>query len=382
MNRESLRTLQVLPSLDPLDGGVPTAAVHANIAKQRAGIETTVAFVDKGNTSEMREQLSLAGMRTLGFPVVPRTRLMARWSVSPQLAFWLMRHLRAFDLIHVDGAWGLPGIVTVLLARVARRPVVLTPHASLTDFDVKAAPTAVRRVAKVVLKRYYLRFASLIVFSSELERADSVLGRSVRTAVVPNAVVDDRALTPVKSRPTGERRIVGFLGRLHPTKNVDVLIRALAMLPDNVRLVVGGEGSPDFTEDLRLLARALGVSDRIDWRGFLEPSERERFFADIDVLAMPSAYECFGMVGAEALVASVPVVVSDRTGLAEIVGSHGGGLVCRPTAEALANSLVALLDDARLRACAEEAGRAARSTVSYSAYGNSLRASYEALILN
>ena len=55
-----------------------------------------------------------------------------------------------------------------------------------------------------------------------------------------------------------------------------------------------------------------------------------RLLAGLDVLAMPSEYESFGLSAAEAMLHGVPVLVSERTGIAEVIARHGGGRITRP----------------------------------------------------
>ena len=371
-----LRVLQVLPSLNVHDGGGSSAAVHTTIAKARAGLDVTVAFADAGDVETTKELFERHGITVRGFPIALKDRrLSRRWAVSPRLAWWVVRNARRYDVIHVDAAWILASFVGALAAKVARRPVVLTPHESLTEYDVVNSPDRLRRAIKTLGRALYLRTLDLVVFSSRLELADSTGDRSVPAVVIPHPVAHDGAPADVARQPRRPATL-GYLGRLHPKKNVDLLIRALPLLPAEVRLVVGGDG--DLRVGLEELARGLEVSERVEWRGWLSPGDRDRFLEDIDLLVMPSAYECFGMVAAEALAAGVPVVVSSRTGVAEVVERHGGGLVCEPALDAVVRQVeAALRQHADL---ASDARRAALQRFTYDAYGRDIRAAYDALI--
>lgn len=376
-----MRALQVLSTLNLLDGGAASVALHATIAKQRSGVETSVVFALTGPSELGRSELERAGVAVRGFRVLaPRVPGMRRLAVAPGLAWWLVRHARRYDVIHVDSAWVLPSLAGVLAGRLARRPVVLTPHESLTDFDVATSRSPVTRAVKGALRRLYLRLVDLVVYSSRLESRDSARGGPARSAVVPHPVVDEE--DPPAAAPVGaQHRAVGFLGRLDPKKNLDGLIRALAELPADLRLLVGGDGPPEIAAELRRVAGEAGVADRVTWLGWLSPTGRAALFERIDVLAMPSRYECFGMVAAEALVAGVPVVVSDQTGLAEIVAAHGGGLVCTVEPADIAAKLGELLRESRSTAELARAARAvALERLSYAAYGRDVRDLYASLV--
>ncbi|MFE0252608.1 glycosyltransferase [Streptomyces sp. NPDC059010] len=110
--------------------------------------------------------------------------------------------------------------------------------------------------------------------------------------------------------------VVGGVGRLTPGKRFDVLLRALALLPLGVRLLLVG-GGPE-KEALRRTARDLGVAGRVVLTGerpYLPDSRDEApdlvsLLSAMDVLASPSPEESFGLAVVEALAAGLPVLYS------------------------------------------------------------------------
>ena len=128
-------------------------------------------------------------------------------------------------------------------------------------------------------------------------------------------------------------------------KGLDTLVAAarqvLARHPD-VRLVLAGRGRDEAR--LRALVRDAGLGDRASVESDVDPPRRARLFSGALVLAMPSRFEGFGMVAAEAMAAGVPVVATDLDSLPEVVGD-AGILVPRDDAGALARALSGLLSD-------------------------------------
>lgn len=120
--------------------------------------------------------------------------------------------------------------------------------------------------------------------------------------------------------------VVGIAGRVVRLKGHDVLFHAVARLtathPD-LRVLVVGEG-PDrpFFEQV---ARDVGMADRVVWVGRVEPERLPIYFYLMDVLAMPSQWEGFGLTAAEAMAAGVPVVGSDVPGLREVLDDGRAG---------------------------------------------------------
>jgi glycosyltransferase involved in cell wall biosynthesis len=173
---------------------------------------------------------------------------------------------------------------------------------------------------------------------------------------------------------------VGYLGRIDPKKNVDLIIDAVGTLTEDVSLVVAGRGDPQLEESLRRRADRL-LPGRATFVGWVGGSEKSAFLAGIDTLVMPSEYECFGVAAVEALAAGVPVIVSDRVGVAEIIRTHEVGVVVPPTAAAIAGALRRYLDDPACRtADANRARAAALADASFTAHGSRLVEVYTHLL--
>lgn len=361
-----MRVLRVSAGLDPVHGGPPVSTATSCLAALAVGVETVVAAVQEPGGAELVARLEAAGAECFSFPLARRAPALAwRWSVSPALAAWVRRHAREFDVLHAHGAWTYTTLTTLLAGLRTGRPVVLSPHESLTDFDLGTSGRA-DAFAKRTLRAWYRRSFAVLVFASELER-DASHGSRRRAAVIPHAL--ELPSAPAPSSSSGTLR-VGFLGRFDPKKNLDVVLQAL---PPGAVLHIAGEGTPEASAAAVDQARAAGVDDRTTWHGFVRGRDKESFFAGIDVLAMPSEFEGFGLAAAEALAAGVPVVVSRNTGIAPIVERHGCGTVIAPTVGELGRALA----DPALPGKRAAARRAAEAELALEAHGARLRELYE-----
>jgi glycosyltransferase involved in cell wall biosynthesis len=148
--------------------------------------------------------------------------------------------------------------------------------------------------------------------------------------------------------------IVGNVGRLHPDKDQTTLLHgfaaALPGLPANSQLVILGIGR--LEQDLKAMARELGIGDRVLFLG--QVPEARRYFRAFDVFALSSDHEPFGMVLLEAMAAGVPLLATACGGAKEVV--EGVGILFPlGDAEHLAQGLqhLAAMDDQQRRQCAE-----------------------------
>ncbi len=137
----------------------------------------------------------------------------------------------------------------------------------------------------------------------------------------------------------GPKRVVGFAGNVFQRKGLCHCIESLALLPDDVVLLVAGA---DHKEPYLQQAQSLGVAQRIRFLGHI--TDMPRFFHALDVFCLPSRNDPFGFVIAESVAAGVPVVTTANAGGAEIVRQGYSGMVCpqldsKSVAQAIADAL-------------------------------------------
>jgi glycosyltransferase involved in cell wall biosynthesis len=109
-----------------------------------------------------------------------------------------------------------------------------------------------------------------------------------------------------------------YIGQLVRRKRVDLLMRALGMLPPgSVELTVVGDG-PERTR-LQTLATKLGVAQATNWLGALPHQDVRKVMIGTDLLVLPSRFDGWGAAVNEALMAGTPVICSDHCGAADLV---------------------------------------------------------------
>ena len=164
------------------------------------------------------------------------------------------------------------------------------------------------------------------------------------------AAPEDRALhgTPA------EAPLLLAMGRLHENKAFDVLLHAMARLPD-AWLWLAGEGV--LAGELAALATELGVSERVRFLGWRD--DKEALLAAADLVVVPSRVEPFGNVILDAWAAERPLVAAAASGpAAHVTDGENGLLVPIDDADALAAAARRVLAEPALRQALVEGGRA------------------------
>ncbi len=166
--------------------------------------------------------------------------------------------------------------------------------------------------------------------------------------VVPLSVVPPEEEAPQPMRAPGDAATVLFVGRVAPEKGVDILLRALARVSENIALQVAGDG-PSLAESQEL-ARELGLEERVQWLGWQGVEQLAELYSRCDLTVVPSVWpEPFGLVGLESFAHRKPVVAFEVGGIPEWLDhEYSGLLVPVGDEEGLAQALERLAYDPAL----------------------------------
>lgn len=182
--------------------------------------------------------------------------------------------------------------------------------------------------------------------------------------VIPQFGVDEEAFRPSSSFVARHSSsfVIGFVGRLVKEKGVDLLIRSLAQLPAQVRLIAVGSG--DQESNLRKLAANLNLVERVEFRGTIPNSQIANVYSEFDALVLPSRTapnwkEQFGRALIEAMSRGTPVIGANSGEIPNVVGD-AGLLFKENDVDDLSNRLLLLFSSSRLR---EELSRKGRERV-------------------
>jgi glycosyltransferase involved in cell wall biosynthesis len=150
--------------------------------------------------------------------------------------------------------------------------------------------------------------------------------------------IDAHKYTP-SFEPRTENRVI-FVGRVTGEKQIDVLIRAISLLPKDldVKLEIIGDG--DQRRALEQQVEQLGITDRVTLTGYVSDDELREAYTRATVLAMPSIAELQSIVTMEAMASGLPVVAANAMALPHLVHDGQNGYLFQPgDAQQLADRL-------------------------------------------
>ncbi len=256
--------------------------------------------------------------------------------------------------------WAWAPFWSWLLRVPGRPPAVAVIH---NPVDHGAGPIR-SLAASIVLNRADGLFTHGRVLAETLRRAYP--GVPVAHRLLPSPPVTALPDPRVERRRLGFKpaeRVALFLGLVRRYKGLDVLLEALARLPEESpwRVIVAGEAWEGLETALPAQAGRLGLGSRVRFRfGWVPEDEVTRLLAAADLVVLPYRSGSQSAVAPLAMAHGRPVLATETGGLAEMVGE--GGVIVQPgDPEALANALARLGDPDRLRVLGDRAREIAAS---------------------
>lgn len=277
------------------------------------------------------------------------------WNLS-RFPFFIIKN--KIELVHICGVSYFPfweNTYYIFVARLLGKPVTLHYLGAFDQYYLEVGQLQ-RNFIEIVLKR----LDHIFVLSKKVESIMSAFISEERLTVIPSSVdtlifeAPDRI---IRSHSEGVRIL--FVGGLDPfRKGIFDLLKAFVILLEDYptsRLVLTGGDSFDTVKPKW---EALGISDNIDFQGWISKKELIKLYSSCDILALPSYNEGLPYVVIEALSTGLPIIASNVGGIAEVVDNEINGFIIQPgEIEKLVMYLITLAGDDKLRRNMSHANR-------------------------
>ncbi|HEX7518397.1 MAG TPA: glycosyltransferase family 4 protein [Chthoniobacterales bacterium] len=319
------------------------------IARHFRETSTVVLFAD----GPFRHALEAAGVQVRVFPSAWAMRGIRlegpRFSASNvaavlRLARFTAQAARGADLIYANSPKAL--LVSGIARLVRRKPVIWFLHDLLdeTHFSSRAIRLLVRVANRTAVRILANSNATAAAYVSAGGRRDLVQVAYDGFNATPFLDRSDLTALRVELRLEGSRTL-GVFGRITRWKGQEVILRALADIPLLVAVFVGVEEDAVYGNELRLLAREVGVADRVHFLGFREDVPQLIRLVDC-IVHVSTDPEPFGRVVVEGMLARRPVIATDAGGVPEIIEHGVSGILVTPGSSAeLAEAILRILSD-------------------------------------
>jgi glycosyltransferase involved in cell wall biosynthesis len=329
-----VRILHVIHSVDPRGGGPIEGIRQLSAPMVALGHRVEVLSLDRPGTPWPG-----------ALPFHPIGNGRAGFGYARGVVKWLVDHAGDYDVTLVNGLWQYGGVAVRSAAQRTRQPYGVFTHGMLDPWFKRRYPL------KHLKKWLYwpwgdyrvVRDAAAVFFTCEQERRDArdsfwlyrakekVLGFGITPP--PDDAAGQLAAFHTRFPALAGRRLLLFLGRVHEKKGCDLLLRACARTLADLHLVMAGPADGLYAEDLKRLAKKLGLAERVTWTGMITGEVKWGAFRAADAFVLPSHQENFGISVVEALACRCPVLISDKVNIWREITEDGAGLAEDDTQE-------------------------------------------------
>ncbi len=394
-----LKILQIVPSISLVYGG-PSQMVRglaAALSDQPVVSQVTVITTDSNGDVD---ELPLAV--PLGQPVIEdgyeviyfRCSPFRRYKFSLDLLRWLWANADQYDIAHIHALFSPVSTSAATVCRWKNLPYLMRPLGTLDPADLQKKKQ-MKQLYASLLERPNLAGAAAIHFTSEQEaKVSERFGVETPDVVIPLGValpdLPERAAAQASVRAAfdipAERTIVLFMSRVDPKKGFDLLLPALEKLHQRgclFHFLLCGANPQDraYEDDIRRQIQAASWADQATLSGFVSGQLKAQILSAADVFVLPSYYENFGIAVAEAMAASIPVVISDQVHIWPAIQSSAAGWVVPCEVKALTEALeLAIAQPEERRHRGQNARRCAQEKYSWEAIAQRITTTYQQLL--
>jgi glycosyltransferase involved in cell wall biosynthesis len=354
---KNLRILHIISSVDPRGGGPIEGVVSSSQVWFQHGHERHILCLDPPDAPWVRQcsvPTFAVGFGGWFYRFLRRIFPWLRYGYTPKLSRWLKTYINHYDAVVVNGLWNYASYGSWRALHTLDTPYFVFTHGMLDPWFNTAYPTKTffKTLFWKLFEHKVLRDATGVLFTCEEER---LLAARSFTPYAAREFVAGYGARDVSGDPKAQlaafyaklpavrgRKLILFLSRIHEKKGVDLLIDAFARLagefPD-FDLVIAGPDQVGLQARLARRATEKGVAPRIHWPGMLTGDAKWGAFRAAEFFVLPSHQENFGIVVAEAMALSRPVLITNKVNIWREIEQDGAGLVVDDEAEAIAAGL-------------------------------------------
>ena len=294
-----MRISYTVSSTEILSSGVTHCVNELSKGLKRLGVQTEILSLSNSKfISNNRFERKFKG----DFSNIP---LIHKAGISHSMKKYVMSS--SSDIIHTHGLWMFPNFY-----RNSHSKFVISPHGMLAQGALKFS-TKKKKIINLLFQRYAFADAKLLIATAESELEDiRKFGLKMPIAIIPHGV----KIPHIKKNIIQKKiKTAISLGRLHPKKGLDTLIRAgsrIEKIFNNWELKIVGPDEGGYTKILKLLIKELNL-ERVAIEPAIYGSEKDKLLSKCDIFVLASKSENFALTVAESLAVQVPVIATKNT---------------------------------------------------------------------
>lgn len=384
-----MRILQVTNFFKPSfeAGGVARVAYDISKSFVKNNHEVTVFTTNRSKKNldvKVNKPLNIEGMKIYYFDNIRKYFPVKIVPIPYYLPIIARKEVQNFDIIHIHEHRTLLAIIVHYYAKKYNIPYVLQAHGSALPFLQKQK---LKKIFDIFFGYNILKDASRVIALNETEASQyQKMGvNPYKIEVIPNGIdlsnynnAPKKGTFRAKNSISINDKIILYVGRLHRSKGIDLLVNSYSILIKNIpdsKLVFMG---PDdgFRIELELLCEKLGVRENVLFTGFVDSDTKMAALIDSDVFVTPS-FSGFPVSFLEACVFGLPIITTTKGDNLDWIDNKVGYVVPYNDEE-LSDAIFNILSDEILRKkYSDEANKLIETIFSMDVFINSVYEVYQ-----
>ena len=357
-----MKILHVAPSLKPEWGGVAKVVKGLTESLAKKGIRISIFA-----PSENNKNIFISDIEGVDTRIFPEGFFSKCWpGYSKSLAEGLKKEIFDFDLMHIHGIWHYPNFAGYQAARFAGKPFMVTVHGKLEPWCLNHKAFK-KKIYSGLIQRKILREASALhaITDEEVKNISRFVDNKNIFRVNNGLNTEEFEGLPERERfgdlhpEVKGKKVILFLGRIHPVKGLDLLARAfgdLLKVRRDVQLVIAGPDENGYRGQITELLKTENALSSTSFTGMITGRDKLAAFSGTDILVLPSYSEVLGLSVLEAMACGIPVIITSGCNFPEVEESCSGIVIGADHLQ-LSSAIKKLLDDEDLGRRMGERGR-------------------------
>jgi glycosyltransferase involved in cell wall biosynthesis len=353
-----MKIVQICPFFYPVEGGVEEHVLQISKNLTKKGHNVTIFTSDSLRNGRIKQKFEkIEGLEVFRFTTI--------FSFGDFGKFWpgfIIKLIREnYDLVHVHSYRHFHTILAGFIGKLKNKPCILTTHSPFHPLHTRNLFSKIFVIIydyffKFFVDKLFSKVITITTFENNYFRHLSMS----RIVTIPNGI-DERIFKKIerlkylrvmkKFGLNKKDKIILFVGRVHPTKGLEFLVKVLNEVKQNsLRVVIVGPiQDMEYFEKLNKIIKEHKLSDKVVFTGFITEEEKLIFYDISKIFFLPSIYEPFGIVILEAFARGKPVITVDSDGPRSLVKNRENGfLVKYGDVESASKYIRLLLSDRKL----------------------------------
>ena len=366
--KKNLNILHVAPAFYPATQyGGPVHVIYELAKRQiklghQVYVITSNLYVEDKLRADQIHVIDGINVLYLSYRNIWKNLMGAHFIITPKLKAFTKQIFSQnnFDIVHIHE---LRNYLSPLVSKLCIKkniPYIITPHGTL---HTRGESVLKKSIFDQIYGKRILRNANNITVLTPHEKRELQALYNIDESnyyLLPNGIDLEKysySLTDNNFKSNlginSDDRLILYLGRLHKTKGLDLLLKAFSLVVQkNLYLVIAGTsegGNFKYQTQLGIIAKKLGIEEHVKFTGFIDGDIKLNAYRSSEIFVLPSRYESFGLVILEAMACQCPVVTTNAVALSDTLASNQAAIVTKLSSVDLANSINLLLSDSRLR---------------------------------